>query len=34
MYSVPAEKGMLVIAYPNKFVDTELKFNYWIGPVN
>lgn len=32
-YAVPAEKGMLVVAYPNKDADTDLKFNYWIGPV-
>lgn len=30
-YSIEYKKGMLLIAYPNYLVDTELEFDYWIG---
>lgn len=30
-YSVDYTKGMLLIAYPERYVDTEFKFSYWIG---
>lgn len=29
-YSVGADKGFLVVAYPNQDKDTEFGFNYWL----
>lgn len=31
-YSINVEEGLLVVAYPNKDVYTELEFKYWIEP--
>lgn len=31
-YYVDAEKGMLVVAFPEEGEDTLLEFNIWIGP--
>ena len=30
-YTVPYNKGMFLVAYPNKDVDTEFEFEYYIG---
>lgn len=32
-YTVPVSKGMLLIAYPNKDVETEFEFEYYVSPV-
>jgi len=31
IYSLEAKSGFLLIAYPNKDVDTNFEFKYWIG---
>ena len=31
-YQVDADKGILVVAYPSKDVNTHFIFNYWLGP--
>jgi len=32
-YTVPVSKGMLLIAYPNKGLETEFEFDYYVAPV-
>lgn len=32
-YSVDIDKGIMVIAYPNKDKSTEFSFTYWFAPV-
>lgn len=32
-YSVPFGSGILIVAYPDEGVDTNLTFSYWIGNV-
>ena len=30
-YTFDATQGILVVAYPNKDVDTQFEFKYWVG---
>lgn len=32
-YMIPVDKGMLIVAYPNKDKTTEFSFTYWIAGV-
>ena len=29
-YTIGVDKGVLIVAYPNQYVDTEFGFNYWL----
>lgn len=31
MYNVSYDSGILVVAFPNQYVDTKLEFSYWIA---
>ena len=31
-YQVDANSGIFIVAYPNKDVDTDIGFEYWVGP--
>lgn len=30
VYNISAYRGFLIVAYPNKNVDTEFAFDYWV----